>query len=189
MADNLPNEQADKQANEVLDFWQKAGPAAWWKKDTAFDNQIIETFGSLFKRAVSRSIDDWRHDAATCLALVIVLDQFSRNMFRGDARTFAQDAYALELANHGVALGFDNNEPSEIYSFFHMPFMHSENLEDQETAILLITKKGGDGRLKSAIEHRDIIARFRRFPHRNKILGRQTSSREQAFLDGGGFAG
>ena len=174
---------------EVLDFWQKAGPAAWWKKNLKFDEQIIDKFSSLHERAETRKLDDWRKEAASCLALVLVLDQFSRNMFRGSAKSFAQDNYALELAKHADNEGYISSQTHDLYGFFHLPFMHSEVLEDQERCVALIRKSGNQDSLKSALEHEEIIRRFGRFPHRNSVLGRLTTDEEQAFLNAGGFSG
>ncbi len=173
----------------VLEFWQSAGPAAWWKKDDKFDAQITSRFAELYEQAANRKIDDWRKEANSCLALIIVLDQFPRNMFRNNAKTFAQDGYALKLAEHGVKNGFDNKVAEDIKSFFYLPYMHSEDLGDQEKCIELIRLANIKGAMKNAIEHRDIIARFGRFPHRNPILSRETSAEEQKFLDAGGFSG
>lgn len=173
----------------VLEFWRAAGPSKWWKTDLDFDVEIKDRFGALYERAAAGDLDHWRDEANTCLALVIVLDQFSRNLFRGSDKTFAQDKYALELAKNAVKNSFNQTEPKELAEFFHLPYMHSEVLEDQETCLKLIRAGGNEGSIKAAIEHRDIIARFGRFPHRNVVLGRQTSPEEQAFLADGGFSG
>ena len=175
--------------NGILEFWRDAGSSAWWRKDLKFDARIKHRFGEFHQRASNCEYDDWRQKAQSCLALVIVLDQFSRNLFRGSEKTFSQDAYALELAKYAVKNGFDRNEPKELYEFLYMPFMHSEMLEDQETCVELFRRAENEGSLKAAIEHCDIISRFGRFPHRNAIVGRQTSPEEQAFLDSGGFQG
>ncbi|MCF6320333.1 MAG: DUF924 domain-containing protein [Rhizobiaceae bacterium] len=179
----------NEQVATVLEFWQAAGPSAWWKKNTDFDEQIADRFAELYEQAARRELDDWRKEANSCLALIIILDQFSRNMFRNNAKTFAQDDYALELAKHGVANGFDTKVAENIRSFYYLPYMHSEALDDQEACVELIRSANIEGSLKSAIEHRDIIARFGRFPHRNPVLGRNTSIKERAFLDEGGFSG
>ncbi len=176
-------------ANEVLDFWQAAGPSAWWQKNSKFDAEIKMRFDRLHQQAATGILDEWHNEPASCLALVIILDQFSRNLHRGSDRAFAQDAAALKLAKYAVENGFDRNQPQALYDFFHLPFMHSENLEDQKACVELICVSGNQGSIKAAIEHRDIITRFGRFPHRNDVLGRQNSPEEQAFLDGGGFSG
>ena len=182
----------NEKADEVVKFWLDAGPSAWWRKSDEFDAQIKQRFGDLFEQAAAGELDDWRNEASSCLALILVLDQFSRNLFRGHARAFAQDAQALEVAKHAVEKGFNRvglEDIKEILDFFHMPFMHSENIEDQQTCLELMRVGGNQGSIKAAVEHGDIIANFGRFPHRNGVLGRQTSEEERAFLDGGGFSG
>lgn len=174
---------------EVLKFWQDAGPAAWWKKNPDFDAQIKDQFGDLYALATEKKLDDWRNQSESNLALVLILDQFSRNLFRNSPKAFAQDPYALELAKHAVKMGYDKGEPVNLKGFYHLPYMHSEKLEDQELCVQLIKASGNEGSLSSAIEHRDIIAEFGRFPHRNTVLNRETTPSEQKFLDGGGFAG
>lgn len=174
---------------EILKFWQEAGPSKWWRKDPGFDDEIRLRFGKLHTMATKGDLDQWREEPGSCLALVILLDQFSRNLFRGDARTFAQDEYGLEVAKYAVAKGFDISGNDKIYGFFHLPYMHSEELADQNTCVELIQSRGDKNALKSAIEHRGIIEKFGRFPHRNPVLGRDTTRDEQKFLDEGGFAG
>jgi len=176
-------------AQQILDFWLQSGPSAWWRKDSKFDSSIKQRFGDLIEPAANRQLDSWRRQPQSCLALVLILDQFSRNLFRESDKAFAQDGYALELAKHGVENGFDDNQPTNLYDFIYMPFMHSEKLEDQNTCVELFRTRANDASLKAAIEHRDIIARFGRFPHRNSLLGRKTTAKEQAFLDSGGFSG
>lgn len=176
-------------ACEVLKFWQDAGPSKWWRKDLAFDEEIRQSFGDAHTMAAKGDLDHWRGDPDNCLALVILLDQFSRNLYRGDARTFAQDEYGLEIAKSAVANKFDIAGNEGISGFFYLPYMHSENLADQGACVELMQSRGDENSLKAAIEHRNIIERFGRFPHRNSVLGRKTTPQEQAFLDGGGFAG
>jgi len=180
---------ANAKAGEVLKFWQEAGVSAWWRKDADFDAEINSRFGELHTKASNRDLDDWRKDADSCLALILILDQFSRNLFRDDAKTFAQDEYGLELAKYAVKNGYDDKVPEDIRGFFYLPYMHSEKLDDQEACVELIRASDIEGSLKSAIEHRDIIARFGRFPHRNRVLDRTTTREEREFLDGGGFSG
>lgn len=179
----------NQKALEVLEFWLTSGPSAWWRKNAEFDSTIKNRFGELIEPAAVRKLDSWRNNPQSCLALVLILDQFSRNLFRGSDKTFAQDDYALELAKYGVKKGFDNNEPAAIYEFFYMPYMHSEKLEDQNICVDLIRTRGNKASLKAAIEHQDIITRFGRFPHRNFVLGRKITPEEQTFLDSGGFSG
>ena len=174
-------------AETILDYWKSLGQEGWFNKDEAVDRGIGERFAETHAKAAAHALDDWRQAPDSCLALVIMLDQFSRNMFREDGRAFAQDSYALELANHALVEGFDKQVEPALRSFFFMPFMHSECIGDQQRCIALFHGLGGGEALKHALVHHDIIARFGRFPHRNPLLGRHTTPAEQAYLDGGGF--
>ena len=178
----------------VLDFWfgapgePNAGQPRkiWFEKDAAFDGKIRARFAGEYGAARDGGRAAWRGSAQDCLALVIVLDQFPRNLFRGDARAFATDAAALEAAKHAIARGYDRALPPLRRTFLYMPFLHSENIGDQDSGIELIRSLGdapmAAESLKAAIQHRDIIARFGRFPHRNAVLGRATTAEEAAFL-------
>ncbi len=176
--------------SDVLKFWESVGSKGWWMKNDAVDVQIQEKFGQLHAQACAGEFDDWLETPDGALALIIVLDQFSRNMFRSSPKTFAQDAKALALAKDAIAKGFDKQANETLRFFFYLPFEHSENIEDQERSIELFEAYNGDPDfMKAAIEHHDIINRFGRFPHRNEVLGRETTLEEQAYLDGGGFKG
>lgn len=174
---------------EVLDFWFAAGPQKWFSKDDAFDAAIRERFLPTYEAAAAGRLADWEATPEGALALVIVLDQFPRNMFRGSRRTFATDDFALAVAKRAIARGFDRKLELPKRNFFYLPFMHSEKLADQERCVELSRQSGDKNTLKYAELHADIIRRFGRFPHRNALLGRATTAEEQAFLDGGGFAG
>ena len=174
---------------DVLAFWRAAGPEKWFKKDVAFDAAIRERFAALHEAATSGALDGWSETAEGALALVIVLDQFSRNLFRGDRRTFAADPKALALADAAIKRGFDQQLSRTDRQFFYLPFMHSERIEDQERSVALYQALADPQLLPFAEDHADIIRRFGRFPHRNAVLGRDTTPQEQAFLDEGGFAG
>jgi uncharacterized protein (DUF924 family) len=184
-------------SDAVLDFWfgREGEPgygefrAEWFRKDSAFDAEVTERFASLYEEAAADGLDGWRDDARSCLALVIVLDQFPRNMFRGDRRTYATDEFARAVADRAIARGFDRQVSHPERQFFYLPFNHSENVADQERCLELARAYGDDEFTKYAEHHAEIIRRFGRFPHRNALLGRATNSDEQAFLDGGGFAG
>jgi uncharacterized protein (DUF924 family) len=176
-------------ATDVVSFWQKAGPDRWFKKDAAFDKEIRERFLDTYEAAAAGKLSSWEHDAQGALALLILLDQFPRNMFRGEARAFATDALARAVAAGALVRGFDGQVPKELFNFFYLPFEHSEDIADQERCIALNKATGDAENLKWAELHADIIRRFGRFPHRNAALGRVTTPEEQAFLDGGGFAG
>ena len=174
---------------EVLAFWQGAGPDKWFEKDPAFDAEIAARFTALWQDAADGKLSQWEATPEGALALIIVLDQFPRNIFRGDARTYEADAIARAVADRALARGFDQQVSSLERQFFYLPFMHSENLPDQERCVDLAHHYGDDEFTKYAEQHADIVRRFGRFPHRNVILGRATTPEEQAFLDDGGFAG
>jgi uncharacterized protein (DUF924 family) len=176
-------------ATEVVSFWRDAGPDRWFTKDAAFDEQIRERFLDTYEAAAAGKLSGWEHSAQDALALLILLDQFPRNMFRGDVRTFATDPLARAVAAGAIVRGFDSQVPADLRSFFYLPFEHSEDLADQERGIAFYKATGDADGLKWAEIHADIIRRFGRFPHRNAVLGRTTTPEEQAFLDGGGFAG
>jgi uncharacterized protein (DUF924 family) len=176
-------------AEDVLAFWREAGPECWYKRDTAFDATIRSRFRELWEKAAAGELQSWETSDDGALALVIVLDQFPRNMFRDDARTYCSDALAREVAARAIARGADLRLDGAIREFFYMPFMHSENFADQLHCIELFRQSGNPDSLKYAEGHAEIIHRFGRFPHRNRILGRQTTPEERAFLDQGGFSG
>ena len=172
----------------IVAFWRAAGPDRWFEKDLTFDDEIKRRFLSTYEVAAGGKLTDWEQSAEGALALLLLLDQFPRNMFRGEARAFAADPLARAIASRAILNGFDGAFP-DMRSFFYVPFEHSENLADQERCIALSKAVGDDDGLKWAKLHADIIRRFGRFPHRNAVLGRVTTPEEQAFLDGGGFAG
>jgi uncharacterized protein (DUF924 family) len=170
-------------AAEVVSFWREAGPQAWFKKDDAFDATIRERFLPTYEAAADGKLSAWESHAEGALALLILLDQFPRNMFRGQARMFETDPMARAIAAGALVRGFDAESPPEMRSFFYLPFEHSESLKDQERSVALFKATGDADLLKWADLHADIIRRFGRFPHRNAVLGRATTPEEQAFLD------
>jgi uncharacterized protein (DUF924 family) len=174
---------------DVLAFWRTAGPKMWFTKNDAFDAEIRDRFLPTYEAAAAGRLADWERDPESALALVIVLDQFPRNMFRNDARAFAADALARAVTKRAIARGFDQQVAMPERTFFYLPFEHSEDPADQEHGVALNRATGDAEALKWAELHADIIRRFGRFPHRNKVLGRTTAPDEQAFLDSGGFAG
>ena len=177
---------------DIIAFWEEAGPEKGWKKDAAFDAEIRRRFGATWNDAVEGRLNLWPETPDGALALILVLDQFSRNMFRDDPRAFKADPIARATADAALAEGFDHRVEPELRAFFYMPFMHSEELADQDRCVRLfetLDAPGAEANRKFAEVHRDIIARFGRFPHRNPILGRSTTPEEQAFLDAGGFKG
>jgi len=175
---------------DVLDFWFAAGPVKWFAKDAAFDADIAGQFGALHAQASSGALDAWANDGQGALALVIVLDQFSRNLYRNDHRAFLQDAHALRVAEQSIERRFDVETPIMARKWFYMPYMHSEALEVQKRGLgYFQTRLDDPETLRYAEIHLDVIGRFGRFPHRNAVLGRVTTPEEQSFLDMGGFAG
>ncbi|MGY3618779.1 DUF924 family protein [Bradyrhizobium sp. USDA 10063] len=174
---------------EILAFWRAAGPDRWYTPDDAFDAELRRRYLDLWRKAAGGELSSWEASDDGALALVIVLDQFPRNMFRGDALTYASDALAREVARRAIDRGADSRIDPNLLEFLYLPFMHSEHLPDQLRCIELFRHVGNTEQLKYAEHHTDIIRRFGRFPHRNRILGRVTTPDEQAFLDEGGFSG
>ncbi|MDZ4867439.1 MAG: DUF924 family protein [Alphaproteobacteria bacterium] len=175
-------------AREVLAFWRDAGPKLWFARDEAFDTRFRERFLALHERAARDELSAWTKTADGALALILLLDQFPRNSFRGTARMFATDALARRVASAMIDRGQDQEIDTTLRAFVYLPFEHSEDLADQDRSVELCRTLDAET-AKWADLHRDIIRRFGRFPHRNKILGRAITPDEQAFIDGGGFAG
>jgi uncharacterized protein (DUF924 family) len=174
--------------SDILAFWRDAGPDRWYKRDDAFDAELCRRFLGLWQQASAGELSSWEASDDGALALVIVLDQFPRNMFRGDARTYASDGKAREVAHRAIERGVDARIDPALRHFLYLPFNHSEHLADQLRCIELSRAAGNAENLKWAEHHADIIRRFGRFPHRNRLLGRATTPEEQAFLDEGGFS-
>ncbi|MBC8129842.1 MAG: DUF924 domain-containing protein [Rhizobiaceae bacterium] len=172
----------------IVDFWREAGTERWFEKDEAFDEEVKRRFEDIYERAAGGELDEWIEEPTGALALVILLDQFPRNMFRGDAKTFSTDARALAIARIALERGDAHTVGEDINQFLAMPLMHSENLADQVACVEWMGEIGPEN-VSFAEEHRDIVRRFGRFPHRNAVLGRETTAEERAFLDGGGFTG
>lgn len=176
---------------EVLAFWlEEAGPAKWYAGGDSFDADIRDRFMALWEQARDGKLDHWISHPRKALALIIVLDQFPRNMFRGDRRAFATDQKAKSVACSSLKQGWDERFDQTQRQFFYMPFMHSEALTDQDHSVRLACQKMPDARedkLPHAIAHREIIRRFGRFPYRNDALGRTTRADEQDFLENGGY--
>ncbi len=180
----------DDVAAGICRFWiDEIGPEGWYKVDPALDRTIRERYESLWDTARAGDLDGWIASAGSCLALVILLDQFPRNMFRGEWRAFASDGKALAVAKAAIGRGYDLIEDLPGRAFFYLPLMHSETLPDQERAVrLFLMRFGREGNLLHARAHRQVIRRFGRFPYRNAALGRATTPAEQDFLDAGGYA-
>lgn len=175
---------------EVIAFWfEEIEPKRWFGKDPIFDNTVTQRFAELHARATRCELFAWRQAAAGRLAEIILLDQFSRNIFRDRAQAFAWDALALALAQEAVAQGVDQSLPARQRAFLYMPYMHSESALIHERALELLSAPGLEDNLKFERQHKAIIDRFGRYPHRNALLGRESSAGERAFLQspGSGF--
>ena len=175
--------------SDVLAFWREAGSERWYTRDADFDATVRERFLDLWQEAAAGGLSSWEASDDGTLALVIVLDQFPRNMFRGLARAFSSDPLAREVAARALARGVDQRMTEPLLQFLYLPFMHSEHLADQIRCVELFHDSDDLENLRYAEEHADIIRRFGRFPHRNRALGRITTPEEQAYLDAGGFSG
>jgi uncharacterized protein (DUF924 family) len=174
---------------EILTFWREAGRDRWYEKNDAFDAEVRRRYLDLWQRVRAGELSAWEASDEGALALTIVLDQFPRNMFRGDAQAFSSDAMARDVAARAIARGADARIDPALLEFLYVPFMHSEHLEDQLRCVELFRGAPDPDNLRYAEEHADIIHRFGRFPHRNRVLGRATTAEEQAYLDAGGFSG
>lgn len=172
-------------ADDVLTFWfEELKPSQWFNASKALDQSISEHFSDLLQQAKACELADWRMHPLGRLAEIIVLDQFSRNIYRGQAKAFAQDAQALTLAQEAIAHGANEKLQPEARAFLYMPFMHSESLLIQKISLSLFKEQGLENSLKFAQEHFDTIKRFGRFPYRNQALGRDSTASELAFLQG-----
>ena len=178
----------DPRAVEVLAFWFRGSGSdpRWFGKDPSFDAAIRGRFLALHEQAASRALASWRETPRDCLALILLLDQFPRNMFRGTARAFATDPLALDAAKAAVARGYDAGMRPVERLFVYLPFEHAESLDEQQHACELLAPLAAfaetEDVFRYALAHRDVIARFGRFPHRNAILGRASTPAEIDFL-------
>jgi len=172
---------------EIVTFWREAGPERWFKRDDAFDEEIRRRFGEAYEAAAQGVLSDWETTPEGSLALVLLLDQFPRNMFRGSSRTYATDATAVLLAERAIDRGHDGAVEPALRRFYYLPFMHAEDLAMQDRCVALHEAAGQEDGLKWARHHRDVVARFGRFPHRNAVLGRETTPEEARFLEESDF--
>jgi uncharacterized protein (DUF924 family) len=175
-------------ALRVVTFWIEAGPALWFAKDPQFDARFRDRFLREHEAAARGELKRWLDTPDGALALVLLLDQFPRNAFRGTPRMYDTDALAREAARLAFANGYDREIAMDLRKFFVLPFAHSEDLADQERSVALARRIGADD-LAHAEHHRDIVRRFGRFPHRNAILGRESTPSEKDYLANGGYAG
>ena len=170
-------------ASVILRFWfEELEPKDWWRKSTQLDDEVRSRFESTLLAAKRGELDSWRESALDCLALIIVLDQFSRNIYRDTPDAFSADAQALALAQYAVAQSFDTNLSNDQRHFLYMPYMHSEDAGVHITAVHLFASLEGDNSEDFELRHKAIIDRFGRYPHRNHILGRESTAEEQEFL-------
>lgn len=172
----------------IMAFWRAAGRERWFGKDAEFDRAFADLSLDFHWAAARRRLDGWAETADGSLALVLLLDQLPRNAFRGTAHMFATDPLARLFARWALAAEHDRQVDPDIRPFLYLPFSHAEDAADQAMAVRLMESVGAPWD-DHAREHSDIIRRFGRFPHRNVILGRQTTAEERSFLDAGGFAG
>jgi len=177
------------EARGVLSFWfEELEPRQWFEKDDALDRHIRDRFLVLYEQLAARGAGDWARTARGALAAVIVLDQFPRNMFRGDGRSFASDALALAVAEQAIGAGLDAAFDATRRKFLYMPFEHSEDAAMQARSVALFAALGDADSLDYALRHKKVIDRFGRFPHRNAPLGRRSTAEEAAFLEQPGSA-
>ena len=172
------------QLQSVIEFWfSDRVKEKWWDKDTEFDQEIKAKFLNLHRELANQNLDQYLNSAESALAVVIVLDQFSRNMFRDSAESFAYDEKALKFSQSALAQGLDQKLADDKVAFLYMPFMHSENIDDHEKAVQLFSsRKALENNLKFEYAHKKIIDRFGRYPHRNETLGRESTPEEIEFL-------
>ncbi|MGV6801707.1 MAG: DUF924 family protein [bacterium] len=175
--------------SDIITFWfEELTPQQHFQFDPALDTIIRNKFTQTWREAAAGRLATWSQSPTAALALILVLDQFSRNIHRGTAEAFAQDHHALAIAKQAIAQGFDEKHSPEQQAFFYLPFMHQENIEEQKTCVALYNEKLPESEnIRFAIDHCAIIQKFGRFPHRNKILQRDSTPEEITFLEQGGF--
>lgn len=174
---------------EILDFWfggEGGFREVWFRRDEDFDREVRERFGDDYQRAAADGLDGWMASPRGALALILLLDQFPRNLFRDDPRAYATDEKAREVADHAVSTGLDRGLQPIERMFVYLPFEHSEDVEDQRRSVELFLTLDGELEtpdiLDYAVRHREVVERFGRFPHRNEVLGRVSTPEEEAFL-------
>lgn len=188
---SVSSEGDPSEAQRLIDFWRSAGPKAWFAVDPAFDEALRREFGDLHASALLGELDGWQGSAVGSLGLVLLLDQLSRNLNRGSVRAYAGDDRAMAVAEAAIERGFDLAIDSDMRPFLYLPFQHAEDLVSQDRSVRLTEAlsvvTGRDDSPRWARHHRDIVARFGRFPHRNAILGRESTPEEIRYLADGGF--
>ncbi len=168
---------------EILDFWfSDRIKQQWFAATTKLDKEILDKYESLWKQAACGNLNQWADKPNGALALIIILDQFPLNMFRGKAKSFSTEAQAIKITNHALAQGFDHKIAKDKLAFLLIPLMHSENLKHQKKSVKLFKQHRLESNLRFAEHHYKIIEKFGRFPHRNKILDRKSSKKEINYL-------
>ena len=175
--------------NEIVAFWREAGPKKWFAKDDAFDAEIRERFEPLHQAAARGELNAWVETPEGALALILLTDQFPRNLYRGSAHAFATDPLARAVADRAIEAGFDKHVPPELRVFFYLPFEHGEDMESQDRSLALVEALGDKLYTDYAVLHRALVVRFGRFPHRNACMGRVSTAEELDYLENGGFQG
>lgn len=169
--------------NEIIDYWYSDDMSSHWFNSTeSIDQEIREQYLSLWQSASDGKLEHWTESALGCLALVIILDQFPLNIFRGNSESFSTESQAIKVTRHAINKGFDKKIPKQQLAFLYMPLMHSESIQDQNLSVSCCEKAGLDENIKFARHHRDIVKCFGRFPHRNAMLGRDSNEQELAYL-------
>lgn len=171
-------------AEDILDFWfSESTKSKWFSSTKAFDDEIKSKYENLWRETLRGDNASWADTAKGCLALIIILDQFPLNMYRGEVKSFSSEGMAVRVAKKAIELGFDKEIDKDRVAFSYMPLMHSENIDDQNISVELFSAANLDENLRFAKHHRDIIKQFGRFPHRNKILQRESSQEEIDYLN------
>ena len=175
-------------AEQIVQFWREAGPQQWFNGGADFDRACAMHFEAVHLQAARRELEGWIDDDEGGLALLLLLDQMPRNIYRGSAHAYATDPLARHYADRFIAAGRDARIAAELRCFIYLPYEHSETADDQARSVTLFRELGDPGYLSYALAHQEVIERFGRFPHRNRTLGRASTAEEQAWLDaGGGF--
>ncbi|MEM9630123.1 MAG: DUF924 family protein [Pseudomonadota bacterium] len=182
MTDQLPS------SLDILDFWWQAGPSKWFANDDKFDSRCRDRFMAAIDAAKAGDLDSWMETADGALALLLLVDQMTRNVYRGTPEAFSADEKAVAVAEFALEKGYERAFPKDVRGFFFLPFEHSENIEHQEKAVDLCRVLGDKELYHYALIHMDVIRRFGRFPHRNKILGRDSTPEEIAYMKASGFS-
>ena len=180
---NFDTEETDMNYSTITKFWfEEIHSQKWFEKDEDFDSILTKKFSNQVQLALADKLDYWKIDLEGCLSLILLLDQFTRNIYRDNAKAFSGDLKALDLCLHAIKNGYLLSDNSSWRHFMLMPMMHSENLAIQEMSLPLFKKYTNERTFEFAKKHHDIVSKFNRYPHRNQILGRQSSEEEMIFL-------